>query len=115
MALKKKRPLLKRSFSCSEFGAFFFIFVETVLAEGAVLDVRGAVVDQNVGAGGDKFAIEEAGVNRGFFATFADGFELFDVVSDLQEAGGAFEAAIVLAEIDAEAISNDRDVELNGN
>lgn len=43
-------------------------------------------------------------------ATFADGFDFFNVMGDLEESSGAFEAAIFLSEIEAEAISHDRDV-----
>ena len=47
-------------------------------------------------------------------ATFADGFELFNVVGDLEETSGAFKAAVFLAEVEAKAIGHDGDVELDG-
>ena len=92
---------------------FPFVFFKAGWAEGAVFDRGFAVVDEDVWAGGDEFAIEEAAVSSCSSTTFADSFEFFDVFGDLEEAGGAFEAAVVLAEVEAEAVSDNRDVEIN--
>ena len=90
------------------------IFIKTRRAEGAIFNFAGAVVDENVGAFGDELVVEEAAVHSGFVPTFADGFELFDVVGDLEEASGAFETAVFLAEVEAETIGHDGDVKLDG-
>ena len=92
---------------------FPFVFFEAGWAESAVFDGGLAVVDEDVWASGDELAVEEAAIPGGSSAAFTDGFEFFDVFGDLEEAGGAFEAAVVLAEVEAEAVSDNRDVEIN--
>ena len=92
---------------------FPLVFFEAGWAESAVFDGGLAVVDEDVWASGDKLAVEEAAVSGGSSAAFTDGFELFDVFGDLEEAGRAFEAAVVLAEVEAETIGDNRDVEIN--
>lgn len=83
------------------------------MTEGAIFDGSFAVIDEDVRAIGDDFAVEEATVSGSSFAAFADSFELFDVFGDLEKAGGALEAAVILTEVETEAESDNWDIEIN--
>ena len=79
-------------------------------AECAICYFCFAVVNKDVWAVGDEVVVDEAGVAGGFVATFTDGFDFGDVFGDLEEAGGAGEATILLAEVETEAVGYDGDV-----
>ena len=88
---------------------------ETGGAKSAIFDFGFAVVDEDVGAVEDEFAVFEATVHGSFATAFADGFDFFDVVGDLEEASGALETFVFLAEVEAKAVGDDGDVEFDGN
>ena len=78
--------------------------------ESAIFDLGGAVVDKDVGAIESKLAVDKAAVTGGLVTAFADGFDFFDAVSDLEKAGGALKTVVLLAEIKAEAVGHNRDI-----
>ena len=69
-----------------------------------------AVVDENVWASSDEFAIEPASIERGFASAIADGFDFFDFVRNLKQARAALKSSAAHAEVETETVSNDRDV-----
>ena len=69
-----------------------------------------AVVDEDVWAGSDEFAIEPASIERGFASAIADGFDFFDFVRNLKQACATFKSSAAHAEVETETVSNDWNV-----
>ena len=85
----------------------------TVLAESAVFNFGFAVVDQDIWTARDKLTIQEARVERGFAAAITNSFNLFEFMRNLQEAGGSFEAAVVLTKIKTQTVANDWNIKID--
>ena len=65
-----------------------------------------AVVDEDVWAGSDEFAIEPARIERGFASAIADGFDFFNRIAPSEKLSAAFKQ--FASEISTESVTDYR-------
>lgn len=85
-----------------------------MVTEGAIFDGGFSVVNEDVGAGRNKLSVEETAVQGCFPTAVADGFKFFKTVGELKQTGRAFKSASFAPEVEAETITDDGDVEKDG-